>query len=87
MFEDPRVQAQVMLPPVSEFTPYNGNVVSFEVKPGRLLVFPAWLSHSVPGNRSQHNRISMSFNLMFRNYAEVAGPPLWKGSNGGAARG
>lgn len=79
-FEDPRPQAQVMLPPVAEHTPYNGNIVTFEVKPGRLLVFPAWLGHSVPANRSQHNRISMSFNLMFRNYAEVLSAPLWKGA-------
>lgn len=82
VFEDPRIQAQVMMPPVTEFTHYNGNVVSFEVKPGRLLVFPAWLAHSVPGNRSQHNRISMSFNLMFRNYADEISAPLWKGDTG-----
>ncbi|HEX9461428.1 MAG TPA: 2OG-Fe(II) oxygenase family protein [Alphaproteobacteria bacterium] len=82
-FEDPRIQAQVMMPPVTELTPYNGNIVTFEVKPGRLLVFPAWLGHSVPSNRSQHNRISMSFNLMFRNYAEELSQPLWKGAVGG----
>lgn len=81
-FEDPRIQAQVMMPPVTELTPYNGNIVTFEVKPGRLLVFPAWLGHSVPSNRSQHNRISMSFNLMFRNYAEELSQPLWKGALG-----
>lgn len=79
-FEDPRVQAQVMMPPVSELTPYNGNIVTFEAKPGRLLVFPAWLGHSVPINKSRHNRISMSFNLMFRNYAEDLSVPLWKGA-------
>jgi len=79
-FEDPRVQAQVMMPPVAELTPYNGNIVTFEAKPGRLLVFPAWLGHSVPTNRSPHNRISMSFNLMFRNYAEELSAPLWKGA-------
>jgi uncharacterized protein (TIGR02466 family) len=79
-FEDPRIQAQVMLAPVTEHTAFNGNIVTFEVKPGRLLVFPAWLGHSVPTNRSQHNRISMSFNLMFRNYAEELSAPLWKGA-------
>lgn len=81
-FEDPRIQAQVMMPPVTELTPYNGNMVTFEAKPGRLLVFPAWLGHSVPTNRSRHNRISMSFNLMFRNYAEELSAPLWRGATG-----
>jgi uncharacterized protein (TIGR02466 family) len=81
-FEDPRIQAQVMMPPVSELTPYNGNIVTFEAKPGRLLVFPAWLGHAVPTNRSRETRISMSFNLMFRNYAEELSAPLWRGVTG-----
>jgi uncharacterized protein (TIGR02466 family) len=79
-FEDPRSQAQVMLAPVTEFTHYNGNIVTFEVKPGRLLIFPAWLSHSVPVNHSQHNRVSISFNLMFKNYLDELSPPLWQGT-------
>jgi uncharacterized protein (TIGR02466 family) len=79
-FEDPRPQAQVMLAPVTEFTHNNGNIITFEAKPGRLLIFPAWLSHSVPVNRSPHNRISISFNLMFTNYLEELSPPLWQGT-------
>lgn len=79
-FEDPRPQAQVMLPPVTEHTPYNGNVVMVEAKPGRLLLFPAWLGHFVPTNRSSEDRVSIAFNLMFRNYAEDISAPLWKGS-------
>ncbi len=79
-FQDPRVQAQVMMPPVTGFTNHNANIASFEAKPGRLIVFPAWLAHSVPSNRSSENRISISFNLMFRNFAEEASPPLWQGN-------
>ena len=79
-FEDPRAQAQVMMPAVTEFTPYNGNCVSLTIKPGRLLVFPAWLSHSVPANRSAEHRISMSFNLMFKDYARDVSPTLWDGT-------
>jgi uncharacterized protein (TIGR02466 family) len=79
-FEDPRPQAQVMLPPVTEHTPYNGNVVMVEAKPGRLLLFPAWLGHFVPTNRSSEDRVSIAFNLMFRNYADEISAPLWKGS-------
>lgn len=79
-FEDPRPQAQVMLPPVVEHTPHNGNIVLLEAKPGRLLLFPAWLGHSVPVNKSATERISISYNLMFRDYAEEISPPLWEGS-------
>src|SRR5579872_5832828 len=53
VFEDPRQQAVVMMPPIEEFTPYNGNNVVFDVKPGRILLFPAWLNHSVPPNRGR----------------------------------
>lgn len=81
LFEDPRPQAQVMLPPVVEHTPYNGNVVLMEAKPGRLLLFPAWLGHSVPVNRSNEDRISISYNLMFRDYADAISPPLWEGTS------
>jgi uncharacterized protein (TIGR02466 family) len=80
-FEDPRPQAQVMLPPVVEHTAYNGNIVRMEVRPGRLLLFPAWLGHSVPVNRSSEERISISYNLMFRDYAEAISPPLWQGTS------
>ncbi len=84
-FEDPRVQAQVMMPAVTEFTPHNGNCISLTIKPGRLLVFPAWLSHSVPANRSSENRISISFNLMFKDYARDVSPTLWEGTEQGTA--
>lgn len=79
-FEDPRAQTQIMMPPVTEPTLNNGNLVNFGVKAGRLLMFPAWLAHSVPVNRSQMNRVSISFNLMFRNFIRDASPAMWKGS-------
>jgi len=79
-FEDPRIQAQVMMPAVTELTPNNGNCVNLGVKPGRLLVFPSWLAHSVSANRSQENRISISFNLMFKDYARDVSPTLWEGT-------
>lgn len=80
VFEDPRPQAYVMMPPIAEFTPHNGNNIVFEVKPGRLVMFPAWLTHSVPINRSTEDRVSMAFNLMFRNYVDEASPALWRGT-------
>jgi ectoine hydroxylase-related dioxygenase (phytanoyl-CoA dioxygenase family) len=31
---------------------------------GRLLLFPGWFAHGVPSNRSNRERVSVSFNLM-----------------------
>jgi hypothetical protein len=45
-----------------------------------MLVFPAWLPHSVDFNRSQRVRISVSFNAMFENFAETMSPPEWSGT-------
>lgn len=79
-FEDPRPQAQVMMPRPIAPSPYNGNTISFKVRPGRLVLFPAWLKHSVPPNRSKVDRVSFAFNLMFRNYVEDSSPALWRGT-------
>lgn len=73
-FEDPRPQAHVMMPPRSCHNAYNSNVVTVQVKPGRLIVFPSWLSHSVPVNGKSEDRISIAFNLMFPDYVKQASP-------------
>ena len=39
---------------------------SFEPKAGRLIMFPAWLTHCVDPNNSKDIRISISFNFMQR---------------------
>lgn len=76
-FHDPRPQAAVMRPPVTELTRENTDQVLIPVKPGRLLIFPAWLEHSVGANDSDHDRVSVSFNLMFPRYAETIARPMW----------
>jgi hypothetical protein len=38
----------------------------------------------VPSNEGTRERISMSFNLMFKNFAETAAAPRWKASAGSA---
>jgi uncharacterized protein (TIGR02466 family) len=80
VFADPRPQAQSILPPAEKGNKYVGNEIKLEVKPGRMVIFPAWLVHSVPVNRSPEERISMSFNLMFRDFTEAVSKPLWTGS-------
>lgn len=79
-FADPRPQAQVLMPPVSERTGFTANDITVEAKPGRLVLFPGWLLHSVPVNRSQQERISLAFNLMFRDFTAEMSAPLWQGT-------
>jgi uncharacterized protein (TIGR02466 family) len=76
-FHDPRPQTAIIRPPVTELTAYNTDQVVLRVTPGTLLLFPAWLPHSVDPNRSDRERISVSFNLMFASYTEAMSPPLW----------
>lgn len=76
-FHDPRPQTGIIRPPVSELTAYNTDQVVVTVENGALLMFPAWLPHSVGANRSDRPRVSVSFNLMFAAYAETMGSPLW----------
>jgi uncharacterized protein (TIGR02466 family) len=76
-FHDPRPQGAIVRPPVTELTAYNTDQVVLDVQEGTLLVFPAWLMHSVDPNRSGRERISASFNAMFSPYAETMSPPLW----------
>lgn len=76
-FHDPRPQTSVIRPPVKELTAVNTDQVVVKVKNGALLLFPAWLQHSVPPNRSNEIRMSVSFNIMFSSYTEKMSKPSW----------
>lgn len=76
-FHDPRPQTAVIKPPVTELNAENTDQVVVTVTPGTVLIFPAWLSHSVDANGSDQTRISISFNVMFSNYGETMSQPLW----------
>jgi len=76
-FHDPRPQAGVVRPPVTELTAYNTDQVVVPVEEGTMVIFPAWLVHSVDPNRSGRERISVSFNVMFGAFAETMSEPLW----------
>lgn len=78
-FHDPRPQAGIIRPPVRELTAENADRVTVKVEEGELLTFPGWLQHSVDPNRSTGLRISVSFNVMFTGYADLMGPPQWRG--------
>jgi uncharacterized protein (TIGR02466 family) len=76
-FHDPRPQAAVLRPPVTELAAQNTDQVVVRVAAGTLLLFPAWLAHSVDANASAETRVSVSFNLMFPRFAETLAQPLW----------
>jgi uncharacterized protein (TIGR02466 family) len=76
-FHDPRRQAGVIRPPVVELTAENTDQVVVRVSDGTLLLFPSYLEHSVDANRSDDERISISFNLMFSSFAQRLSKPLW----------
>jgi uncharacterized protein (TIGR02466 family) len=76
-FLDPRPQAGIIRPPVTELTAENTEQVVVTVKDGMLLLFPAWLQHAVDPNRGDRVRISIGFNIMFSAYAETMARPQW----------
>ena len=76
-FHDPRPQTGIIRPPVTELSAENTDQVVVRVECGTLLLFPAYLEHSVGPNQSADVRISVSFNAMFTDYAETISPPQW----------
>ncbi|WP_116812212.1 2OG-Fe(II) oxygenase family protein [Steroidobacter cummioxidans] len=81
-FHDPRDQTGIIRPPVVELTAENTDQVVVQVKNGTLLLFPAWLRHSVGANTSEAERISISFNIMFSSFTEHLAKPLWSPTAG-----
>lgn len=61
---DPRLPGLRMHSPVLRFT-NAGPEVSYRIRPkaGKMLLFPAWLSHSVEAWESDDNRISIAMNI------------------------
>ncbi len=60
-------------------------MVVLKVEEGTMLLFPAWLQHAVDANPSGDLRISISFNLMFDDFAQTMSRPAWtpgKGQSG-----
>ena len=76
-FHDPRSQPGVIRPPVVSLTADNTDQVVISVRNGTLLVFPAYLQHSVDANASEGERVSISFNIMFSDFTAKLSKPLW----------
>ena len=63
---DPRPAADVLVPRKKKKTQDNSNLLSYKSKQNRLIMFPSWLVHWVPVNKTKINRISISFNIQVK---------------------
>jgi uncharacterized protein (TIGR02466 family) len=63
-FLDPRPQVLQVLPRLQKPTADNLTEINLPTPEGRLILFPGWFVHGVPANRSNRERVSVSFNLM-----------------------
>lgn len=79
VFSDPRPQAYVISPVVETSTPENAGKAVITVEEGLLILFPAWLSHSVENGPHEKERVSISFNLMFSDFTKNISPTKWQG--------
>jgi uncharacterized protein (TIGR02466 family) len=63
---DPRPGAQIVMPNRQEGKPpkHLWRDANLDPIPGRIIMFPAWLWHSVEPNQSNELRISVSFNFI-----------------------
>tara|TARA_B100000902_G_C26977889_1_gene748753 strand:+ start:181 stop:783 length:603 start_codon:yes stop_codon:yes gene_type:complete len=63
---DPRPAADVLVPRKAKKTTDNSNLLSYKSNQNRLIIFPSWLVHWVPVNKSKRNRTSISFNIQVK---------------------
>jgi uncharacterized protein (TIGR02466 family) len=64
-FHDPRPVKLHATPssPGFKITPYTAESLNCQVREGLLVLFPAWLDHSVPPHQAEGERVVLSFNL------------------------
>ena len=65
-FQDPRPGANVILPRKKVDHIDNASLLHYKAKTNRIIIFPSWLVHRVPINRSTKDRISISFNIQVK---------------------
>ncbi len=72
-FRDPRIAATMIRPPIGQETHFTATEVRMRPEEGRMYVFPAWLEHGVEVNRSDRDRVSISFNVLATDQPAAAG--------------
>lgn len=63
---DPIRERAMTAIPVKQVLPRTGQTLEVEGEEGKLLIFPSWLQHAVQANRSDEDRVSLSFNMISR---------------------
>lgn len=63
-FRDPRVAARMLTYPADRPTEFTTDEVRMPPEEGRMYVFPGWLEHGVEENRSDRDRVGISFNVL-----------------------
>jgi uncharacterized protein (TIGR02466 family) len=66
VFHTPLLAKEMTDPDFTEPPVHGWDVATYPVVPGRCLIFPSWLEHSVFPNRDEQERVSISFNVTFR---------------------
>ena len=66
-FYDPRILTNNIISPASrKKTIYNMSSWGIPMAEGMMLLWPAWMHHRAPENRTNDDRISIAFNIMFK---------------------
>lgn len=63
-FRDPRVASRMMTYPIDGVTEFTASEIPMAPEEGRMYIFPGWLEHGVEENKSDRDRISISFNVL-----------------------
>lgn len=63
-FRDPRVASRMMSYPVDKITEFTADEIQMRPEEGRIYVFPGWMEHGVEENKSDRDRVSISFNVL-----------------------
>lgn len=63
-FRDPRIASRMMTYPVTKVTDFTTDEIPMRPEEGRMYIFPAWMEHGVEENKSDNDRVSISFNVL-----------------------
>ncbi|MCP5329545.1 MAG: hypothetical protein H7A05_04790 [Pseudomonadales bacterium] len=63
-FRDPRVASRMMTYPIEKITEFTAEEVMMPPEEGRMYVFPGWMDHGVEENKSDQDRVGISFNVL-----------------------
>ena len=63
-FRDPRVASRMFTAPITRQTDFTAEEVRMRPEEGRIYIFPGWLEHGVEENKSDQDRVSISFNVL-----------------------